>query len=186
MLLRISYVTALSVITVWLHYPLSILLLMDTWDVSSFWPWKTELWSAWLAQSVEHVTLDLGVVSSNTHAGCRDCLGMKLKKKKRTAAMNVFIQILSWTYVFLFLGKYLGVGMLGHREDSFRRHSQTVSQSGYLFIFPQFVVAFSLALYPWNAFTLTLLKGPSLTICGLLLKAFPLVCWVPYAHSNCR
>ena len=48
--------------------------------------WKLKLekkWGTWLAQLVEHMTLDLRIVSLSPMFGCRDYLKINLKKKKK-------------------------------------------------------------------------------------------------------
>ena len=42
----------------------------------------TDTWDAWLAQSVEHATLDLRVVSLGPTCGVEFTYNKKLKKKK--------------------------------------------------------------------------------------------------------
>ena len=59
----------------------------DGWKVRApFWPFlgktvngdsKTQQRGAWLAQSLEHETLDLGVIRFEPYVECRDLLKMK-------------------------------------------------------------------------------------------------------------
>lgn len=46
--------------------------------------------------------------------------------------LNICLQAFLWINVFIFLGKYLGVELLGHRMCMFIfiRHGQTIFQSG--------------------------------------------------------
>lgn len=52
------------------------------WWGQDGWYSKNSSRGPWLAQSVEHATLDLGFVKSEPHAGYRDYLKIKILKKK--------------------------------------------------------------------------------------------------------
>jgi len=68
-------------------------------------------WGTWQAQSVEHATLDLRVVSLSLHAGCRDYL--KKKKKKMQEQMNSITSLIQkdshLLYTFLRIGKVMNL-----------------------------------------------------------------------------
>ena len=55
---------------------------------------------AWSAQSVEHVTLDLGVVSSSATIGCRDYLTKNVYKKKEKKNLIFGLQLLVISSVY--------------------------------------------------------------------------------------
>jgi len=64
---------AKSFITCDLKFPLNFMMILQAKLCSKLqFTIKSGNWGAWLAQLVEHATLNLGVIGLSPHVGCRD------------------------------------------------------------------------------------------------------------------